>query len=485
MADYTLSNVNVIAVSLCKGPANRKRIYLKKSTVKDEDLITLPARHDVIRKSDGTGWSTLYSVVAEPGWEERGGVGEGSDPDKTDVWASEDEIRKAAHSFMQRGALVNLQHQDLNAVGKVVENFIAPADMVIETPDGPETIKKGAWVIGIQPDDALRAAVDEGLIDGVSYEGSGVRIPVSKAHDPSAKGAAYRTCKGCNAKMGLTTSKCPGCGAAYVAKASVGTLRHERTIGSKGKGLFGMKGAQLPAYIQHVYNDLVQSGNPIGSLTYRKAVGIVQNWAAGHDGKGNKVSAAVQAKAAAAIAEWNKLKAQARADNIKKALAVEAGTLRQEEHNVGLMHKIAKSLGMSDEDIAAAEAEDKLTPEEQALLDETNQEDDVALTDEQKVALEKVGGLDAKVEELTKEDGRLARIESVLSKIAEQLPEKEQTEEEKREALSKSIETISATLEKTQADLATLASGMTAQGTESDLKKNDNSEAALAAALLG
>jgi hypothetical protein len=90
-------------------------------------------------------------------------------------------------------------------------------------------------------------------------------------------------------------------------------LAHERTIGSKGHGLFNMPGAQLPAYIQHVYNDMVEGGKKPGSLTYRLAIGIVQNWAEGHDGHGNKVSSKTQAKAVAAVAEWEKLKAKAHA----------------------------------------------------------------------------------------------------------------------------------------------------------------------------
>lgn len=102
------------------------------------------------------------------------------------------------------------------------------------------------------------------------------------------------------------------------AAVTVETVRHERTIGSKGNGLWGMKGAQLPAYMQHVYNDLVEGGEPTGSPTYRKAVGIVENWAAGHDGKGNKVSSDTQAKASAAVAEWNKLRAKAKVSEAVK-----------------------------------------------------------------------------------------------------------------------------------------------------------------------
>jgi len=43
------------------------------------------------------------------------------------------------------------------------------------------------------------------------------------------------------------------------------------------------------------------------------AVGIVENWAAGHDGKGHKVSAEVQAAAIKAVAQWRAAIAKAHA----------------------------------------------------------------------------------------------------------------------------------------------------------------------------
>lgn len=85
-------------------------------------------------------------------------------------------------------------------------------------------------------------------------------------------------------------------------------LAHEK-VGHTEQGLWHHKGWQLPALIQHVANDLKESGHD-ESRAIQLAVGIVKNWAAGHDGKGNKVSAETQAKAAAAIAEWEALKAK-------------------------------------------------------------------------------------------------------------------------------------------------------------------------------
>ena len=60
--------------------------------------------------------------------------------------------------------------------------------------------------------------------------------------------------------------------------------------------------------IQHVANRLRAQGHDESSAVHI-AVGVVQNWAAGHDGKGHVVHADVQAAAVKAVAEWEALKA--------------------------------------------------------------------------------------------------------------------------------------------------------------------------------
>jgi hypothetical protein len=92
--------------------------------------------------------------------------------------------------------------------------------------------------------------------------------------------------------------------AGSMAKAST----HEK-VGHTDQGLWKHKGWQLPAYIQHVANDLKAKVGE--SRAVQMAVGIVKNWAAGHDGKGHKVSATTQAAAQKAVAEWEALKARA------------------------------------------------------------------------------------------------------------------------------------------------------------------------------
>ena len=73
-----------------------------------------------------------------------------------------------------------------------------------------------------------------------------------------------------------------------------------------GPGLFHHKGWQAPPYIQHVAGALMKQGRS-ESDAYHAAVGIVENWAAGHDGKGHKVHPDVQAAAIKNIAEWKAL----------------------------------------------------------------------------------------------------------------------------------------------------------------------------------
>lgn len=83
---------------------------------------------------------------------------------------------------------------------------------------------------------------------------------------------------------------------------------HEPFGSPSGPGLFHHKGLQLPAYIQHVAHRLLAQGHD-ESRAIEMAVGIVRDWAHGHDGHGNKVSADVQAAAAKAMAQWEADKA--------------------------------------------------------------------------------------------------------------------------------------------------------------------------------
>jgi HK97 family phage prohead protease len=87
-----------------------------------------------------------------------------------------------------------------------------------------------------------------------------------------------------------------------------------------GPGLWHHKGWQLPPGIQHVRNDLMEKGMPESKAT-EMAIGIMENWSHGHDGKGHAVSAKVQAEAAATMTEFHALQAKNKATAKRATIA--------------------------------------------------------------------------------------------------------------------------------------------------------------------
>lgn len=88
-------------------------------------------------------------------------------------------------------------------------------------------------------------------------------------------------------------------------KASI----HEK-VGHTGKGLWGHPMWQLPAYIQHIANDLREKRGMTESRAIQVAIGVVKRWARG----GGNVDAGTRAAAAKAVAEWEALKLKAHAN---------------------------------------------------------------------------------------------------------------------------------------------------------------------------
>jgi phage head maturation protease len=82
-------------------------------------------------------------------------------------------------------------------------------------------------------------------------------------------------------------------------------LAHEPLGKPGGPGLFHRKGMQLPAFVQHIARDLMESRGMPESEAIATAVAQCKKWAAG----GQDVKPETRAKAAAAVAEWERLKA--------------------------------------------------------------------------------------------------------------------------------------------------------------------------------
>jgi hypothetical protein len=95
---------------------------------------------------------------------------------------SVDEVKTAAHAFLEDFRNVGLMHQALvNGRIKICESYLAPVDFTI----GTESVKRGTWLLGVRVvDDDLWAAVKGGELTGFSIGGFAQRVPEGTA--PSA-----------------------------------------------------------------------------------------------------------------------------------------------------------------------------------------------------------------------------------------------------------------------------------------------------------
>lgn len=110
-----------------------------------------------------------YGVVLEPDIEDLQG----------DVMTAED-IEKAAYDWMERSQHGGCMHASLVEGAKVVESYIAPCDIPVQTAGGTETIKKGSWVLAMRWPPEIWESIQEGELTGYSVGGSGVRLEIEK-----------------------------------------------------------------------------------------------------------------------------------------------------------------------------------------------------------------------------------------------------------------------------------------------------------------
>jgi HK97 family phage prohead protease len=114
-------------------------------------------------------------------------------------------------------------------------------------------------------------------------------------------------------------------------------LAHEPVGKPGGPGLWHDKRRQLPAYIQHIANDLRAQRGMTESEAIATAISVCKKWAAG----GKDVHPDTRAKAAAAIAEWERLKASTKVRRSEAPMS--DGTYDAD----GLAGKARKGGGMS------------------------------------------------------------------------------------------------------------------------------------------
>ncbi len=91
-----------------------------------------------------------------------------------DIYSAE-EIRQAAHKFMEDFGGLGLMHRyRVNDQVKIAESYLAPGDFSI----GEQMVRKGTWLLGVHVlSDELWGEVKDGSLSGFSIGGTAVRNP--------------------------------------------------------------------------------------------------------------------------------------------------------------------------------------------------------------------------------------------------------------------------------------------------------------------
>ncbi len=116
-------------------------------------------------------------IVLEPN--DGDGKGIPLDPDTQDDIYSAEEVRAAAHKFMQEFRNTGVMHTELaNDRIKILESYIAPSELTVSG----TKIRQGTWLMAVRVvDDALWSKVKRGELTGFSIGGSALRSPEPEA----------------------------------------------------------------------------------------------------------------------------------------------------------------------------------------------------------------------------------------------------------------------------------------------------------------
>jgi DNA adenine methylase len=95
-----------------------------------------------------------------------------------DIYSAE-EVRQAAHRFMEEFGGLGLMHRfRVNDQVKVLESYLAPVDLTL----GGATVRKGTWLLAVRIlSDELWEQVKDGQLTGFSIGGSARRVPEGEA----------------------------------------------------------------------------------------------------------------------------------------------------------------------------------------------------------------------------------------------------------------------------------------------------------------
>lgn len=177
--EYPYHNVSHARNALSRGAQHesgerlatiRRKVHARYPDIGDGEKVAKSEFSYIVplRKSDVEG--KFWGVVLEANL-----------PDSQGDSFSPQEIEKTAHAFMRDYALTkaehspDVQHSGRDAGADLLENYVAPMDMVL----GGEPVTKSSWVQAWQINDPLtKAEVNEGKLTGLSLEGLGIRHPL-------------------------------------------------------------------------------------------------------------------------------------------------------------------------------------------------------------------------------------------------------------------------------------------------------------------
>lgn len=174
------------------GPVFRAKHDARWIFVSSDPLVSHPAFERVIDQSrvdELSKRSPSVELVCKQGEEQfvLGIVLEPLGPDEPDLqgdYYSKEEIRKACHAYMEKHGNAGLMHRTIaNDKIKVLENYLAPIEFTIKTPDGEDrVIREGTWLIGFGIRDAeIWSKIKSGEYEGPSIGGFSRREPRSRS----------------------------------------------------------------------------------------------------------------------------------------------------------------------------------------------------------------------------------------------------------------------------------------------------------------
>jgi DNA adenine methylase len=97
-----------------------------------------------------------------------------------DIYSAE-EIRQAAHRFMEEFGGLGLMHRlQVNGQVRILESYLAPVDFEI----GGVKVRRGTWLLAVRIlSDELWARITDGTLSGFSVGGSARKVPETASVD--------------------------------------------------------------------------------------------------------------------------------------------------------------------------------------------------------------------------------------------------------------------------------------------------------------